>query len=553
MEKTMNDSNNYNPSTAEWNDSLTGDFIWTNVNVGEAVSEVMTPLTWSIFNHSFGDLSFIPGYNVVGNICGRIYNNGNVTITLLRLSGRNPREFGDELGGGYDQFEEWIVQSKLEIPPKSFLPLIRNLLRFTQKQKKALSQADAYLTDTPKWCIKMKSQLSAIKTGPELADFWEHDLAKYGMDGFWIVFSSAVRYSDMVAKIRKDLTSLVGKEDASSLLSSVSTERDLLTSLGLVVGVWKVHRGEWTREYFLERYGHRGPFEDRWLSPYSVNGTEWLDELLDSYAKSAVDVDALLAKRRADYEAAALRLRTLYPRTAKKIDQRLKLAAEAARQREAVRSEFMRTTFVITHPCVLKAGEITGLGNDIFFLTYQEIWDLLRGISTNATQHIPIRKSAYERQRAMPPYPPVIRGHFDPVKWLANPNKHKGYFDSHEVEAREPVEQNSAIKGTPGSAGQVEGLVRRVDRVEDANQLQSGEILVTSQTHVGWTPYFPRLAAVVTDVGAPLSHAAIVARELGIPAVVGCRDATARLRTGDRVHVDGGAGMVELLERIDQL
>jgi len=369
------------------------------------------------------------------------------------------------------------------------------------------------------------------------------------MDGFWIVFSSAVRYSDMVAKLRKDLTRLIGKEDASILLSGVSTESELLASLGLVVGVWKVHRGEWTREYFLEQYGHRGPFEDRWLSPYSVNGTGWLDELLDSYNKSAVDVDALLAKRRADYEAASLRLRTGYPRAAKKMDQRLKLTAEAAHRREAVRSEFMRTTFLISHPCVQKAGEITGLGNDIFFLTYQEAWDLLRGIPTDAIQHIPVRKSAYEQQRAMPPYPPVIRGHFDPVKWLASPNKHTGYFDSHEVEPRELIGQNSIIKGMPGSAGQVEGPVRCVDRVEDAIQLQSGEILVTSQTHVGWTPYFPRLAAVVTDVGAPLSHAAIVARELGIPAVVGCRDATARLRTGDRVRVDGGRGTVEVLNR----
>ena len=72
-------------------------------------------------------------------------------------------------------------------------------------------------------------------------------------------------------------------------------------------------------------------------------------------------------------------------------------------------------------------------------------------------------------------------------------------------------------------------------------------MLVTTITNVGWTPLFPRAAAVVTDVGAPLSHAAIVARELGIPAVVGCGNATMRLRTGDRVRVDGTAGTVEVL------
>ncbi len=189
-----------------------------------------------------------------------------------------------------------------------------------------------------------------------------------------------------------------------------------------------------------------------------------------------------------------------------------------------------------------------GIGNDVFFLTFQEIWDLLRGVSTDALQHIPARKSAYERQRSMPPYPPVIRGQFDPIKWLADPNRHAGYFDSHEAEARKAVERSPVIKEMPGSAGQVEGRVRRVDRIENANQIQLGEILVTTQTNVGWTPYFPRLAAVITDVGAPLSHAAIVARELGIPAVVGCRDATMRLRTGDRVRVDGARGTVEIIE-----
>jgi len=66
-------------------------------------------------------------------------------------------------------------------------------------------------------------------------------------------------------------------------------------------------------------------------------------------------------------------------------------------------------------------------------------------------------------------------------------------------------------------------------------------------SYVGWTPLFPRAAAIVTGVGAPLSHAAIVARELGIPAVVGCNDATMRLRTGDRVRVNGGQGAVETL------
>ena len=70
---------------------------------------------------------------------------------------------------------------------------------------------------------------------------------------------------------------------------------------------------------------------------------------------------------------------------------------------------------------------------------------------------------------------------------------------------------------------------------------------MAKQTNIGCTLLFHRAAAVVTDGGAPMSHAAIVARELGIPAVVGCGDATIRLRSGDRVRVDGGKGTVEPL------
>jgi pyruvate,water dikinase len=92
-----------------------------------------------------------------------------------------------------------------------------------------------------------------------------------------------------------------------------------------------------------------------------------------------------------------------------------------------------------------------------------------------------------------------------------------------------------------------------LDSPEEGGDFLPGEILVTSRTNIGWTLIFPRAGAIVTDVGAPVSHAAIVARELGIPAVVNCGDATGRLRTGDRVVVDGVRGEIEIVEtrRVD--
>jgi pyruvate,water dikinase len=101
------------------------------------------------------------------------------------------------------------------------------------------------------------------------------------------------------------------------------------------------------------------------------------------------------------------------------------------------------------------------------------------------------------------------------------------------------------VSGTPASPGRATGSVRVVRGPRDFGQLQSGEILVAPLTAPAWTPLFTRAAGVVTDVGSLASHASIIAREYGIPAVVGCGDATRRLRTGMRVTVDGSTGNVE--------
>jgi pyruvate,water dikinase len=101
------------------------------------------------------------------------------------------------------------------------------------------------------------------------------------------------------------------------------------------------------------------------------------------------------------------------------------------------------------------------------------------------------------------------------------------------------------VSGVPASPGRASGSVRVVHGPEQFDEFQAGEILVAPLTAPAWTPLFTRAAGVVTDVGSAAAHASIIAREYGIPAVVGCGDATARLRTGMRVTVDGTAGNVE--------
>ena len=100
------------------------------------------------------------------------------------------------------------------------------------------------------------------------------------------------------------------------------------------------------------------------------------------------------------------------------------------------------------------------------------------------------------------------------------------------------------VSGTPGSAGRATGPVCVVKEPAEFGKLRRGDVLVCPYTNPSWTPLFQRAAAVVVDTGGPASHAAIVAREYGIPAVMGTGVATATLRDGQRVTVDGDRGLV---------
>jgi pyruvate,water dikinase len=93
----------------------------------------------------------------------------------------------------------------------------------------------------------------------------------------------------------------------------------------------------------------------------------------------------------------------------------------------------------------------------------------------------------------------------------------------------------------------VEGIARVLLNVNDIGQIREGEVLVCPVTAPSWGPVFGKIAAAVSDIGGTMSHAAIVAREYGMPAVVGTGMATTRIKTGDRVRVDGDRGVVTVI------
>lgn len=534
----------YNPITGEWNDSLTGEFLWSNVNVSEAVPDVMTPATWSlwwIYHYEASPFEFPGDFPFCGNICGRPYLNLSLIASLYRVIGKDvSKELqGDMIGS---------APAELNVPFISFSPLqvlwkaVPGMLKAQRDAACDIVQIPKFVATTPGWCQTMRTEIQNYPDASSLLSLWKQSIKPGTVRACSLLRSVAMSMADPATKLHLKLTNLVGETDANAILSNLSGASGNLASLGPLLGLAKVRDRQLSREAYLERYGHRGPHEMELFSPGPDEASGWLGKQLSEFSRSTVDVESLLAKQRTEYLSAWQRFEAKFPHKVKTTRRELDKVSTKARDREAVRSEVTRVARLV-RSFLLRVGEVTGLDDGVFFLSLDEITKILGGEQSFANR-IPARREAYDKYCALPPYPPIIVGHFDPFAWATDPNRRSDYFDARKIKISS---LSGTISGFAGAAGAVEGIVRRLDKPEDGWQIQPGEILVTVTTNIGWTPLFPHLAAIVTDVGAPLSHAAIVARELGIPAVVGCGNATMRLKTGDRVRVNGGAGRVELV------
>lgn len=532
----------HNAATGEWNDSLIGDYLWSRNNYGEARPDVMTPLTWSLTDVVYKETNFLPGYSMAGNICGRFYANVSVMVSMLRAMGKSTEVAFSQLEGFFGHMPEAVDVPIITFPKSIFLLALPKMIKMAINEKRGATKISKFLAMNPNWCRGMQHRFQEVQTKAELVSLWHAELEPRLFECMWIVAASA-QPLEASRKLHRELTSLVGEADANALLSNFSDNSAQLESLGPLIGTVKVARGEMSRKEYLEQYGHRDPHEAELSAPRPAGNPDLLERQLEELRKSPVDIDALLAKRRASFHAAWQRFVERYPQKANNVRRRIDQVGPAGRLREDVRSEVTRF-YGLIRSWAVRAGELTTLGNDIFFLYIDELLALLSDNATAIIKYISARKETYARYGTLPAYPVIIRGRFDPFKWANDKNRRYDIYDTTSIA---PTNASDTISGFAGAAGCVEGRVRVLDRPEQGDQLQTGEILVAVTTNIGWTPLFPRVAALVTDVGAPLSHAAIVARELGIPAVVGCGSATSRLRTGDRVRVNGGRGTVEIL------
>ncbi|MBW1774472.1 MAG: hypothetical protein JRJ82_16515 [Deltaproteobacteria bacterium] len=142
--------------------------------------------------------------------------------------------------------------------------------------------------------------------------------------------------------------------------------------------------------------------------------------------------------------------------------------------------------------------------------------------------------------------PEEVAEPFTVMLWGVTTDKVKEWLKGVSAPAAEDV---SEIKGFAASAGVVEGPARVLKLLKDIVDLQPGEILVCPSTNPSWAPIFTQIKATVTDIGGLTSHAAIVCREYGVPSVTGTGIATAVIKTGDILKVDGDQGVVSIVKR----
>lgn len=190
------------------------------------------------------------------------------------------------------------------------------------------------------------------------------------------------------------------------------------------------------------------------------------------------------------------------------------------------------------------AGAISG-SDDVFMLSGDEITDSARsGFSGDFKSVVSERRAEMEKWQKVPPAPMAGTDYGPPPD---NPvTRALGRFFGTPPAPAAP-DHPELIPGTPGSSGKVTGTARVIIKLSDADRLKQGEILVTATTSPPWTPLFATASGIVTDTGGALSHCSIVAREYGIPATVGTMMATAAIKDGQQIEVDGDAGTVRIL------
>lgn len=275
---------------------------------------------------------------------------------------------------------------------------------------------------------------------------------------------------------------------------------------------------------FMERHGHRGVREAEFLEPTWEEAPESLLGMLQQMVRSGGKADALTSKasKLPKLKAGESFLAKLSRGAVLK---REKSKALAIRIIHRLRQGYRHLGNLAKQQGLLKEAE------DIFFLLPEEHNLLFK-------QGLPVAKARVEGRRRA--YNTAGRFQF--------PDLFQGRPFPKLPQLRKNCEEGQWL-GVPVSPGKIKAQVRLVRTMQDATSLKPGEIMVSGFTDIGWTPYYTVVSALLTEMGSPLSHGAVVAREYGLPAVVGVSGIMDALSNGDLVELDAFNGTIVLVQK----
>ncbi|MCC6382569.1 MAG: hypothetical protein IT304_08660 [Dehalococcoidia bacterium] len=303
---------------------------------------------------------------------------------------------------------------------------------------------------------------------------------------------------------------------------------------------------------YLAEWGKRSDTVQELSDPSWVENPTPMFDALKAYLRQDEDPDTTHRRLAAERERLLAAVRERLAGQPEELRGQFEFLLEAAQQCSFVQEDHnywidQRTLHEVRTLCLeigrrLSEARVIARAEDVLCLTGAELAALVGGRLPSAPALIAAGRDEMARWERVPA-PKYIGTDYGPPP--ENPvSRALDRFFGGPVELPTPTE----VRGNAGSAGRLRGTARVIITIAEAGRLQPGEILVTATTSPPWTPLFAIAGGIVTDTGGALSHCAIVAREYGIPAVVGTGCATAVIRDGQQIEVDGDHGLVRLLD-----
>jgi pyruvate,water dikinase len=514
---------------------------WSRANAGEAMPGVLTPLTWSFWGpaaerasrrafvaigaleSSGAALPDDPAERILATFHGRVA----AKVTWVgKMGDRLPGTSGAAVA---EQVLGSLPEDFVSRPTARRLPVIAG--RFPLAAMTTPRRVRATATATDAWWAEQSRRADALSLPAARAQWREASVRFEHVMTLQVLGVFAV-----VQPLYELLARLAARAGDPGLAGRLMAGQGSHAEMAVVADIWRVSRGELSIEALLAVHGFHGPLEGELSSRVWREDPAPLIATVERYRQKddGESPDQLALQRAAERAQAERQLLAGLPQPWRRPARAaLTLVARNVPLRGVGKRAFLQTIDV-ARMAARRVGELlaeTGTlpaPDDVFLLTGKELLQAPPGESLAER----VAERGAERAR-------YLRVDL-PKAWKGRP----------QTFVRGAREQGSGtLSGLGASPGTVEGTVR-VLLEPDFEAVQPDEILVAPTTDPSWAPVMFTASALVVDIGGALSHAAIVAREMGIPCVMNTGNGTTQLRTGDRCRVDGAAGIVELLEPV---